>query len=105
MVPMINAKELNKKPVYRLSDGKPAWDAKTIPADGMPSGRGFVRGSEYYLPTTAEQVLRVNVQSGELSEPIKTRGVPGNLVWHEGAVISQSVTRLTNFGSATSPGP
>jgi outer membrane protein assembly factor BamB len=90
---------------YRLTDGEPAWAAKPLPATGMPSGRGFVMGGEYYLPTTAEQIVRINVRSGDLLEPIKTRGVLGNLVCHEGALISQGVVRLAKFGCADSQHP
>ena len=83
---------------YRLKDGQPAWDPQTLPADGMPSGRGFLRGKEYYLPTTAEQLVRIDVLSGELLEPIKTRGVLGNLVCSKEGVFSQGVNRLTRLG-------
>ena len=81
----------------RLESGEPAWPAQSIPSGGMPSGRGFLSGGSYYLPTTAEELLRIDVRTGQLAKPLGTRGVLGNLVCHKDVVISQGVNLLTSF--------
>jgi hypothetical protein len=57
----------------------------------------YLSGHEYHLPTTAKQLVRIDVRSGEFSEPVKTRGILGNLACHKDAVISQGVNRVTAF--------
>ncbi len=81
----------------QLSDGNPAWEAQVIPSGGMPAGRGFFSKHQYFLPTTAEELIRLDVPSGQLTKPMKTRGVLGNLVCHRDVVISQGVNLLTSF--------
>jgi hypothetical protein len=81
----------------RLRDGTPAWDAKMLPSGAMPSGRGFLSDHFYYLPTSAAELVRIDVRSGELSKPMQTRGILGNLVCHKDVVISHGVNLLTSF--------
>ena len=48
-----------------LDDGKPAWQQPLeLPSRAMPSGRGFLAGGEYFLPTTAPDLLRINLRKG-----------------------------------------
>jgi outer membrane protein assembly factor BamB len=82
---------------FRLQDGQPAWDARPLPSASMPSGRGFLSGSAYYLPTTAAELVGIDVSTGQLSKPLRTQGVLGNLVCYENAVISQGVDRVASF--------
>lgn len=84
-----------------LSDGKPAWNVGT----GAPAGHGVASGKIYYLPLAgagAEQgpeVCAIDVEAGEIVAHVKSRKqeLPGNLIFHDGRVISQTVREVTAY--------
>jgi outer membrane protein assembly factor BamB len=78
-----------------LEDGKEVWKVQT----GMPSGRGVASASTYFLPLKTGEVWAVEIDTGKvLARSRSPKGeIPGNLVFHEGDVISQGVTRLTVY--------
>jgi outer membrane protein assembly factor BamB len=84
-----------------LADGKQLWQVET----GLPSGRGVAGGDVYYLPlkeagkekepvVTAIDVRRGTVQA-LASWPRKE--VPGNLLFADGQVFSQTATAVTAY--------
>jgi outer membrane protein assembly factor BamB/tetratricopeptide (TPR) repeat protein len=79
----------------RLTDGKPAWDGRAIvlPESAVPSGRGVSSGDRYYLPLGNAEVAAIDLTAGTITASAKSRKgiVPGNLVCHQGKVISQGL--------------
>ena len=85
---------------WNLSSGKPAWPELSValPDGARPGGRGVLRGRFYYLPTTASEVLEIDLADGRIVERMKTASPPGNLVALPGLLISQSVHAVEAFG-------
>ncbi|MGE3804500.1 MAG: PQQ-binding-like beta-propeller repeat protein [Gemmataceae bacterium] len=84
-----------------LVDGRQLWTTET----GQPSGFGAASGNLYYLPlkaaahTGAPEVCVLDIDSGRVVA--HTRGhspdAPGNLVFHEGKVVSQTATEVVAY--------
>ena len=74
------------------SDGQDRWEISL--ADAMPSGRGFFAKGSYYFPTTAREVVRVDVKSGAILGRAKTDEILGDLVLVDGDILSQSALSL-----------
>ena len=82
----------------RLNDGKEAWDEPlAIPGNAMPSGRGFVSDGDYFLPTTADQVVRFHMVDGTIVEVVDSEYPLGNLVCYRDKVLSQTPDGLYAF--------
>lgn len=85
---------------YRLADGNPAWKRPLeLPRGALPGGMGIVTSSHYILPTTAGEIVRVDLAKGTIDGRYRTlrESVLGNLVWHNGIFISQGATFLEAF--------
>jgi outer membrane protein assembly factor BamB len=82
----------------RTSDGSPLWAEPVQLGKAIPSGRGVFLGECYYLPTNASDVFQIDVPTGAIVRRRRTDSVLGNLLFHRGEVISQSVTALATFG-------
>jgi len=91
----------NNLTAVHLSDGKPAWPhgKLDLPADALPSGRGFFSHGRYYLPLSSAEVWAIDVAQGVKANRALARDgqVLGNLVCHRGAVLSQSGRFLNCF--------
>ncbi len=85
----------------RLSDGKPAWDGRTVklPEGGTPSGRGFSSEKRYFVPLSSAEVAVVDLRKGKLQSVAKSRkgNIPGNMICYRGCVISQGSSGLSCF--------
>jgi outer membrane protein assembly factor BamB/tetratricopeptide (TPR) repeat protein len=79
----------------RLSDGHEIWQLPT----GMPSGLGVATGATYYLPLRKGAVAAIDMDSGQLlaTNPSPLGEVPGNLLFHQGDLISQTSTALATY--------
>ncbi len=80
-----------------LSTGKRLWSSEGFPAEGMTSGRGFYSDGDYFLPTNAPQLLRIDIASGEIVEELDTDFELGNLVCHGNYIISQNHNSVLAF--------
>lgn len=82
-----------------LESGAELWSVP-IP---MPSGRGFVSGSDYHLPLSTAAVAVIDLQQGELRAviPSQHNRVPGNLVAANGFVVSQTEDRVFRYLTQT----
>ncbi len=83
-----------------LADGSPAWPQPlALPKGAEPTGRGVYSGQRYYLPLSSAKVAEIDLAAGKIvRQAASPRGiVPGNLVWHQGAFISQSASYLEVF--------
>jgi outer membrane protein assembly factor BamB len=84
-----------------LADGKQLWKTDT----GLPSGQGVASDNVYYLPLKAgikskePEVCAINLDKGVVEARTKSRKkeVPGNLVFYDGDVISQTATTIAAY--------
>jgi hypothetical protein len=91
-----------------LTTGESVWTQET----GLPSGQGVAAGDRYYLPlqrgaqSKQPEILVLAVAKGQVMAHIKTRPsgpgrtdfeVPGNLVFAEGKLISQSAWQIIAY--------
>jgi outer membrane protein assembly factor BamB/tetratricopeptide (TPR) repeat protein len=94
---------VNKKSVRALSlaKGEQIWSVET----GVPSGQGVASGDIYYLPlkqstkTKEPEICAIDIEKGIIHAHTRSRHkeVPGNLVFFEGAVISQTEKEIVAF--------
>lgn len=84
---------------YDIETGDPVWETPELilPDQAMPTGYGFRLGDRYYLPTTQNQILPIDVKEGKLGVPIEAVGELGNLVCYKDYVISVSPKFVTAF--------
>jgi outer membrane protein assembly factor BamB len=84
-----------------LKTGKPIWKEEThaLPTGSMPSGRGFFSEGKYFLPLNTAEVVALDMASGQIVERTQSRfgTVLGNLISHEGAILSQNGKFLDCF--------
>lgn len=84
-----------------LSDGKPAWpkDNISLGDNASTSGRGYAAGGYYYLPAGAAGVLAIDLRNGGIARSAKSRegNLPGNLVRHQGTILSQGLDGLKSY--------
>jgi outer membrane protein assembly factor BamB len=89
-----------------LADAKQVWHQEV----GTPSGYGTASNGIYYLPLKASaqgkdpEVCALDIDSGRIVAHAKSIGsqghekpVPGNLVFYENRVLSQTVDRVTAY--------
>jgi outer membrane protein assembly factor BamB len=86
---------------YHMDTGQVAW---CLADTGLPSGQGVASGGIYYLPVEASakdktpEVLTIDVAKGAIVAHIAAKkDVPGNLIFHEGQLISQTLTGVTSY--------
>ncbi|MBV9123241.1 MAG: PQQ-binding-like beta-propeller repeat protein, partial [Planctomycetes bacterium] len=89
-----------------LTDGKQVWRQDAL---GTPSGQGVASKNVYYLPLKEgrdkePEVCALNIDTGAIIAHSKSRKklngpteIPGNLLFFEGDVISQTTTTLTAY--------
>jgi outer membrane protein assembly factor BamB/tetratricopeptide (TPR) repeat protein len=85
----------------RLNDGKSLWSVET----GTPSGQGVASNNTYYLPLKSgipskePEVCAINLDKGIVEARTKSRKkeVPGNLVFYDGDVLSQTATSIAAY--------
>lgn len=84
-----------------LAEGKEKWRLET----GQPSGQGVFGEGVYYLPLRAggaakePEVCVIDLRKGAVRErlPLQGKEIPGNLLFHEGALFSQTPTAITSY--------
>jgi outer membrane protein assembly factor BamB len=94
---------VGKKSVRALSldQGETLWLVDT----GMPSGQGVASENIYYLPLKEAgqgrepEICAIDIDKGRIVAHTKSRKkeVPGNLLFYEGDVISQTATDVVAF--------
>ncbi|MCI0461393.1 MAG: PQQ-binding-like beta-propeller repeat protein, partial [Gemmataceae bacterium] len=79
----------------QLADGKPLWKVET----GLPSGQGVASDNIYYLPLKKAEVCAIDLERGVILGHARSRKheVPGNLLFYEGDVLSQTETAVTAY--------
>jgi outer membrane protein assembly factor BamB len=84
-----------------LVDGHELWRNDT----GLPSGQGVASGNFYYLPLKSgveskkPEVCAIDIDTGKIPARTQSRKdeVPGNLLFYEGDVISQTATQVVAY--------
>jgi outer membrane protein assembly factor BamB len=94
---------VGRKSVHALSleKGETLWTVET----GMPSGQGVASDNVYYLPLQQPaqgkepEICAIDVVKGEIVAHTKSRKkeIPGNLLFYEGDVISQTANDVVAF--------
>ncbi|HLJ93661.1 MAG TPA: PQQ-binding-like beta-propeller repeat protein [Gemmataceae bacterium] len=80
----------------RLADGRQQlWQVET----GLPSGQGVASGPFYYLPLKKGEVCKIDLEQGIVvaHSPSPKNDMPGNLVFFDGDVVSQTETAVTAY--------
>jgi hypothetical protein len=85
----------------KLDSGEVAWELET----GVPSGQGVASGNNYFLPLREgvpdgqPGIDIIDVEKGIIVAHTRSpnREVPGNLLFVEGEVVSQSVKEVTAY--------
>ncbi len=79
----------------KLRTGELLWRYET----GAPSGLGVLSGKTYYLPLMAGAVLALDLSAPQQSARLECRsgGPPGNLLFHDGELISQATLTLMAY--------
>jgi tetratricopeptide (TPR) repeat protein len=87
---------------FDLATGKEAWPK--ISNIGTPSGQGTAADNVYYLPLKIgpdkePEVCAIDVGNGKVIAHVKSRKkeVPGNLIFHRGEVLSQTLTTISCY--------
>ncbi|WP_425398452.1 PQQ-binding-like beta-propeller repeat protein [Aeoliella sp.] len=87
-----------------LKTGKTNSDSRIdLPSDLTVAGLGVLTEDALMLPLSGNQVGVVNLASGKFERVLALREGEsvGNLVYHRGALVSQSATSLTRFDQMT----
>ncbi len=91
----------NSVRAYKLSNGDHAW---TVATSDVPSGQGVASKNIYYLPLRKGEIMAIDVARGTIwhnrSAAPGARS-PGNLVFYEGAVLSQTVEEVVAYPQLT----
>jgi tetratricopeptide (TPR) repeat protein len=87
----------NQVKAIQLSSGESAWPAVVDLGTETPTGRGYYSEQFYYLPVTSSQLLKIDLEKGEIASRVKTEVTLGNLVCYEDDLVSHSGEMLTAF--------
>jgi outer membrane protein assembly factor BamB len=86
----------------KLSDGTSLW---TQSLGDMPSGQGVASKNIYYLPLRKGDIIALDMEQGAIKAriPSNSKGgaAPGNLVFYEGAVLTQTAREIIAFPQLT----
>jgi outer membrane protein assembly factor BamB len=88
---------------YTLDKGEPAWPKPLV--TGLPSGQGVASDNVYYLPLKEAgrdkepEICAIDVEHGQIAFHTRSRKkeVPGNLIFYEGDVLSQTAEAVTAY--------
>ena len=88
--------EKNRVRAISSDSGRKLW-LTSIRKFGPPTGRGYVSEKSLYLPTEGNAIIKIDLESGEVVDGVKTDRPLGNLILHQGRVISQRETSVSCF--------
>jgi tetratricopeptide (TPR) repeat protein len=82
-----------------LHDGSELWRTPTP----VPSGRGVANENTYFLPLSTAEVWAIDLDKGlVMGKSQSAKGeVPGNLIFHDGYVLSQTPFHVTAYPQLT----
>jgi outer membrane protein assembly factor BamB len=80
-----------------LKTGEGVW---RIATGDLPSGQGVASKGIYYLPLKRGEILAIDIASGKIKAHNRAASggsAPGNLVFYEGMVLSQTATEVMAY--------
>ncbi len=81
---------------FSLKTGQPSWPVPAVLADGESvSGTGVFGDGVYYLPTTGNAILEIELSTGKILQRRTLKYAAGNLLAVGDSVISQNATHLS----------
>ena len=83
-----------------LEDGKTLWSQPIPENAGLPSGVGIAGGDRYYLPLSSGELWSLNLTDGNIvtKSVLPSDSHPlGNLVMHQGMLLSLTPQAITSF--------
>lgn len=84
----------------RILDLKTGSQIASITTGDMPSGQGVASKGIYYLPLKRGEILAIDIAKAEIKAHNRASGAttaPGNLVFYEGMVLSQTPTHMVAY--------
>lgn len=84
-----------------LKDGSQVW---SIHMGDMPSGQGVASKDIYYLPLKKGEILAIDIERGQVKAHNRAAvqgAAPGNLVFYEGMVLSQTTHEVMAYPQLT----
>ncbi len=84
----------------RILDLKTGDQLRTISTGDLPSGQGVASKGIYYLPLKRGEILAIDIAKGEIKAHNRAAvpgTSPGNLVFYDGMVVSQTPTELVAY--------
>ncbi|MCU0712292.1 MAG: PQQ-like beta-propeller repeat protein [Pirellula sp.] len=80
-----------------LKTGKMKWNLANLDGGAQVVGRGVRRDQFYYLPTSLQQILEIDILSGKITNTTKHDEPLGNLLFATDRVLSVSPFQLTCY--------
>ena len=80
-----------------LDDGRQLW---YLPTGDLPSGQGVASNNIYYLPLKKGEIMAIDIEKGLVKAHNRAKNSsasPGNLVFYEGAVLSQTPLQIVAY--------
>ncbi|MEQ1824747.1 MAG: PQQ-binding-like beta-propeller repeat protein [Pirellula sp.] len=74
--------------------GKEKWPSIDLPNDAQVVGRGVRKQGMYFLPTSTQEILQIDLERGAIVESVKTEKPLGNLVSAGDRIICASPYEL-----------
>ena len=87
----------NRLKAINLADGKPAWKNELKLESEVTVGRGYYSDSFYYLPTSGQQICKIDLDTGTIVGRAQTEVELGNLVCYKDQLISVSPQSVASF--------
>ena len=84
----------------QIATGESVW--KTSVDTGRISGNAVTNGRTLQIPTSAPEILTLDLQTGRQLVSQRLSSIPGNLLSADGQLFSQSVTTVTCLGKDAS---
>jgi outer membrane protein assembly factor BamB len=81
----------------QLSDGKEAWSTPTDLQSEYVTGRGFYSGDSYIVPTTGQQLVKIDLNTGKVTDRARMEFTLGNLFCFDGQIVSVGSTQFSAF--------
>ena len=87
----------NQVKAIEIASGKAAWPTVIDLGNESPTGRGYYSEQFYYLPISSSQLVKIDLEKGEIAGRVTTEVPLGNLVCYREDLVSQSGEGVTTF--------
>ena len=77
-----------------IKTGKAKWPSIELPREDQLAGRGAKKGNSYFLPTTGQEILQIDINKGAIVEAVRVEQPLGNLTSIGDRIVSASAFQL-----------